>query len=93
MHKAYSYLAENSCKKLGYAIAIFYQIPTTARRKSKVKSQKSKVKIIVFQALAPFEMVCLFTPSCTTYIFAMVISVTTIGESHIVDITQATKTQ
>ncbi|WP_448266912.1 hypothetical protein [Nostoc sp. DSM 114159] len=28
MHKAYSYFAENSCKKLGYAIALFYQIPT-----------------------------------------------------------------
>ncbi len=50
------------------------QAPSTARRKSKVKSQKSKVKRIVFQALALFEMVCLFTPRCTRFIRGDILS-------------------
>ena len=45
---------------------------STARRKSKVKSQKSKVKRIVFRAFAPFEMVCLFPPCCTRSLYQVV---------------------
>jgi ABC-type Fe3+ transport system permease subunit len=56
------------------------KVPSTAARKSKVKSQKSKVKSqkskvksqkskakrLIFWAFAPFGMVCLFAPCCTS---------------------------